>query len=202
MTLGGRLAALFPSFHLLLILLSLYALISRPSGVAVAVALSAVYLVPVGLFRLHELFFPLKEGVTDLSLSVYNPWWTSHQLQMTFMAIPWLEGVLHLVPGLFSLWLRLWGSRVGSRVHWTPKVEIVDRSLVDIGDRAVIGHLSAFCSHLVTPIDGRASLLVRKVKVGRHAVVGGKVGLGPGTEVKDGELVKFGTTLYWKGTFE
>lgn len=202
MTLGGKITALFPACHLGLIIGTFYIFVREPSPSHFILFLAMIYLLPVAVFRLHDEFFPVKEGVTDLSAPTYSPWWGGHQFQMLFIAVPALEGPIHMVPGLFSFWLRLWGSKVGKRVYWTPKVEIVDRSLVEIGDYATIGHLSVMCSHLVTPINGRASLIVQKVRIGRGAMIAGKVGLGPGSTVKDGDLVKFGTTLYWKGTKE
>ena len=199
MTIWGKLAVLFPAIHVSLIVWAIYGLIRTPLVVSFAIVIAVIYLLPVLLFRLHTFFFPLRKGITDLSQPTYSPWWTGHQMQMLFMAVPALESLLHLIPGLFSLWLRMWGSKIGQRVHWTPRVEIVDRSLIEIGDNAVMGHLSILCSHLVTPIDGRASLIIQKVRIGKRAVVGGKVGLGPGSIVNDGELVRFGTTLFWKG---
>lgn len=199
MTLAGKLAALFPTLHFALILASLYSFVQSPNASSFALFFAAIYLFPLLVYRLVNAFAPVQEGITDLASPTYNPWWTSHQIQLLFIAVPAIEGFLHLIPGLFSLWLRLWGAKIGKKVYWTPKVEIVDRGLIEIGDYAIIGHMSAMCSHLVTPIDGKTSLVVRKVRVGRAAVIGGKVGLGPGSDVKDGELVKYNTTVWWKG---
>ena len=59
-----------------------------------------------------------------------------HQLQVLYSAFP----ALRLVPGLYSAWLRLWGSRVGRAVYWTPQVKITDRGLLKVGDGVVFGH--------------------------------------------------------------
>src|SRR6266851_3058498 len=66
-------------------------------------------------------------------------------------ALPLLELFLQLTPGAFSLWLRLWGSRIGRRVHWTPRVEIADRSMLAVGDDVVFGHKVECYAHAIKP---------------------------------------------------
>ena len=70
---------------------------------------------------------PLHQRLSRLSDRTYAPWWGMHQIQVLYIAIPQLEAVLRLVPGLYSQWLRLWGSKVGRRVYWTPDAS---RSLI------------------------------------------------------------------------
>jgi hypothetical protein len=201
-TLGGRLAALFPTLHLGLILTCLVAFVAFPSLALGLSFVAVLYLLPVFLYRLHNLFFPLVDGVVDIAKRAYNPWWTTHCLQLTYVAVPLIEGPLHLVPGLFSIWLRMWGSRIGQRVHWTPKVEIVDRGLLDIGDDVVVGHLAGFCSHAITPRSNQMLLIVRRIVVGPKAFVGAESRMGPGAVLASGEMLKVRGVLYWKGALE
>jgi hypothetical protein len=110
--------------------------------------LAVLYLVPVATYRLHGALWPLVEGASRIDAPRYAPWWGGHQCQLMYSALPALEAALRLVPGLYSGWLRLWGSRVGRGVYWTPLVEITDRSLLEVGDGVVFGHRVACYAHL------------------------------------------------------
>lgn len=199
MTWGGRLAGLFPTLYLVTVLSWIGLMLLRPAWWSLLVLLAIIYLVPVLIFRLHELFLPVREGSWDLSQRTYSPWWTAHMLQLPFIAVPWLEGALHLVPGLYSIWLRAWGASVGKNVYWTPRVEVLDRSLVEIGDGVVLGHLTAMSSHMVAEVEGRPRLILKKVVIGKGAFVGADTQLGPGARIEEGARVKPKTRLYWRG---
>jgi hypothetical protein len=141
---------------------------------------------PVLLFRIHEYFYPLNEGMSQLDTGTYSPWWGTHQLQMLYNSFPLLEAVLRFVPGLYSVWLRLWGSEIGHQVYWTPLVEIIDRSLLKVGDKVIFGHKSACCGHVIWYIEGKLMLYVKKTTIGREVLVGAGSCLGPGVEIADG----------------
>jgi hypothetical protein len=153
-----------------------------------------IYLVPPLLHRLHDRVWPLREGAYPLVGPTYVPWWGSHQLQLVFVAFPALEALLRVL-GLYSPWLRLWGSRVGRGVYWTPKAEVVDRGLLDLGDRVVVGHLVGFYSHMIKPVDGNLLLIVKRVRVGDGALIGAGSNLGPGAEVAAGAFVPVKTDV-------
>jgi acetyltransferase-like isoleucine patch superfamily enzyme len=195
-TLLSRVLAWFPAFHLTLILLTLAGCVVAPSGWTVLAAAFAVYAVPLGVFRVLGAPFPLEEGVSRLDEPRYSPWWGGHQVQVVFLALPWLEGLLRLVPGLFSLWLRAWGSRVGRAVYWTPQVEIGDRSLLEIGDRVVFGQRVELYSHVVTRKNGRLLLYVKRIRIGSDAFLGAGSRIGPGVRIDDGTDVSVLTHLY------
>lgn len=127
---------------------------------------------PLALNKLHNLFYPLLEESKSLQSKEYSAWWGNHQLQYLFIVIPHFEQILHIVPGLYSLWLRSWGSKIGNNVFWTPRVEILDRGLVEIGDGVVIGHLTAMSSHMVADVDGKPHLITKKIIIGERSFIG------------------------------
>jgi hypothetical protein len=196
MTLLGRLIGFFPSLHLAAIAAAVIALVHAPSIVNAAAAVAAVYVLPLLTFRLLGWFHPLREGVSFLDEPRFSPWWGGHQIQAVFIAIPQLEGMLQLVPGAFSLWLRLWGSTVGRSVYWTPRVEIADRSLLVIGDGAIVGHKVEMYAHAVRPRNGRPLLHVRRIVIGRGAFLGAGTRIGPGVHVAAGARVPALSDLY------
>lgn len=148
-----------------------------------------LYLWPLLAWRLHQWVFPLETGMSDLAAPEYSPWWGGHQIQWIYIAFPALETALRMVPGLFSLWLRLWGSRIGRGVFWTPHVEITDRSLLELGDGVIVGHQAGFYGHVIAPRGETLRLLVRPVRIGERAFLGAGSRFGPGVRVEAGALV-------------
>lgn len=193
MTVRGRILALFPA---LIVTLSIACVVefARHPGPAALLALAFVlYLFPVLAFRLHDVVCPLREGDFRLDVKEYSPWFGAHQFQLIYIAFPPLEALLRIVPGLYSAWLRLWGSRVGRGVYWTPRVEVLDRSLLDIGHGVVFGHLSGTSGHIIKPTREGLVLQIARVRVGDGSFVGGAGYIGPGARVEAGALVRAGT---------
>lgn len=195
MTWRSRLLWLSPTLWLLAVGGSAVCLLARPSAAAVGLLLAAVYLVPVLSYRLHNVLFPLKEGASHLVGDAYSSWWGGHQLQLPFVALPALEMPLKMVPGLFSLWLRCWGSRIGKGVYWTPWVEVVDRGMLDVGDGVVFGHRVGIYGHLIKPTRTNLLLFAKRVTVGDGAFVGAGAVLLPGCVIEAGAVVPMKTEL-------
>lgn len=199
MTIGGKLVSLFPVFYLLMIIGWCTKMFTHFQYQDFVTLLAIIYLLPLVLYRIHFFFFPFSDGYWILSEKKYNPWWASHMFQFPFIACPWIESLIHFIPGLYSVWLRSWGSKIGKGVYWTPRVEVVDRGLVEIGDYAIIGHVSVMCSHMVADIEGKPALVIKKVIIGEKAFIGADSQLGPGAVVEAKTKLKPKTRLYWRG---
>lgn len=196
MTLAAKLALLFPFFQLATTLGLLGAAIIYHSWPALALSLFTLYLLPIFLWRLHALFSPLKTGDSDIFNKSYSPWWTCHQLQMLYIAYPFIETTLRLLPGLYSLWLRMWGSHIGKNVHWTPGVQVYDRNLLSIGDNCIIGERATFVAHIISPKNGKGILTIDYNRVEKNAFVGAGTVISSGCLIKEGALLKTGTELF------
>jgi hypothetical protein len=153
-----------------------------------------LYVLPPLLHRVHGWVFPLKEGAHPLVGERYVPWWGSHQLQLIFTAVPSLEALLRVL-GLYSPWLRLWGSTIGRGVYWTPLVEITDRSLLELGDRVVVGHKCGFYAHAIKPARGNLYLFLKRIRIGEGAFLGAGSGFGPGARVEAGAYLPLRTEI-------
>jgi hypothetical protein len=190
--------ALFPAVWIAGVLGSVLWLCLMPGAIPLAALLAVIYLVPVIAFRLHQAIWPLVIGDSDLGAGKYVPWWGAHQLQVMYIAVPQLEALLRIVPGLYSAWLRLWGSKVGRGVYWTPLVDLGDRSLLDIGDGAIFGHRATLYAHIISPRRQTKQLIldVRPIVIEAGAFVGAGTALGPGVIVRAGKMVKAGTNVY------
>jgi hypothetical protein len=197
-TLQARLMALFPALWIAGVLANVLWLCLQPGPIPLAALLGVLYLVPVLAFRLHQAIWPITIGDSDIGAGTYVPWWGAHQLQVMYIAVPQLEALLRIVPGLYSAWLRLWGSKIGRSVYWTPLVDIGDRSLLDVGDGAIFGHRATLYSHIISPQKKTKTLIldVRPIVIEAGAFVGAGTALGPGVIVRAGKMVKAGTNVY------
>jgi len=187
MTIFGRVISFFPAFILLLTGAAIFYFLASPSIFSLLAVLLSIYGFPPLVYRLHEYFYPVREGISYLQMKEYSPWWGSHQIQVIYIAIPVLETLLRLIPGLFSWWLRLWGAKVGKDVYWTPALEISDRGFLEIGDRVVIGHRVGIYSHIIKPRKADLMLYVKKVKIGNNVFIGAGSHLAPGVVLNDGK---------------
>lgn len=190
MTLRARAFSLFPAAWLVTVLAALAWWVMLPtSWTRGPLLLAVLYLLPAACFRLHQLAWPVREGKSSLSAPGYAPWWGAHQCQVMYTALPALEAVLRLIPGVYSAWLRLWGSRVGRRVHWTPHIEITDRSLLDVGDDVIFGHRAACYAHVVQRRGNELVLYVRRIVIGQGVLIGAGSRLGPGASINPGVVL-------------
>jgi hypothetical protein len=148
-----------------------------------------LYLVPPLAVRLLLAWRPLPSGCAELTSPDFLCWWWTAQWQIVFLRLPQLEELLRIVPGLYSLWLRLWGARVGSLVYWSPGVTILDRPLIRVGSRVVFGMGVRVNPHVIAPLpDGRVGLHLGPVTVEDDALVGGYSLLLPGCTIGAGAV--------------
>ena len=90
---------------------------------------------------------------------------------------------------LYSVWLRLWGARVGGLVYWSPGVVILDRSLVRIGSRVIVGTAARLNPHALAPVELRnIGLYLGPITIGDDVLIGASSQLLPGCEVASGEV--------------
>ena len=155
-----------------------------------------LYLLPAVVVRLVTRTAALPAGLVDLGSPMFLRWWVTAQCQIVLLRLPWLEELLRLVPTVYSAWLRLWGSKIGALVYWSPGVVILDRSLVNLGDRVVFGAGVRLNPHVIAPIGGRRSLLLAPVTIGSDALVGGYSTLLPGCVIAPGEVTDAFRTVH------
>ncbi len=186
MTLGALLIQFVPVSLILINILFFINFVRFPGLVSFLFFLFSVFFIPVLLYRCHNFFLPLQEGKFDIIAKKYNPWYGSMQFQLIFSALPFLEGILRIIPGFYSFWLRLWGAKVGKRVYWTPNITINDRTLIEIGNDCVFGHKCEFISHVISPRNNTMMLLVKRIKIGDDAFIGAASRFGPGVVIESG----------------
>ncbi len=119
-------------------------------GWACIAGVTAMYLVPPLAVAAARPRIRLREVYYDVGSTGFFRWWYTAQWQVVFNRFPQLEEMLRMVPGLYSIWLRLWGAKIGGLVYWSPGLNIFDRPFLDIGGRVVIGADTKLSPHLLT----------------------------------------------------
>jgi hypothetical protein len=126
-------------------------------------------------------------------MSAYRVWWVLTQWQILFNRLPWFDELLRLFPGLYALWIGLWGGNLSPFVYVGPGVRITDRHAVRVGRGAVLGMESILTGHLVVRDEaGRWLVLAAAPTVEPEAIVGGYAKLGPGAVLRAGHMLPTG----------
>jgi hypothetical protein len=184
MTAEDRVFSYFPLMMTAAAFLALGVFAQWPSPLTVILVLFIIYALPPMVLRVMFRWAPLKIGVSAIDGRTFNPWLAAHHIQAFYDALPYLESLLRVIPGFYSMWLRMWGSRVGYGVEWPVRMDVLDRNLMDIGNRVVFSREVELSAHVRQKMEGGGSrVLVRPVRVGGHAFVGACARLGPGAVV-------------------
>ncbi len=155
-----------------------------PSGWSALLVLFVIYLFPPMVLRILERWTPIKPGVGCIDGRKFCPWLAAHHIQAFYDALPYLESLLRVIPGFYSAWLRMWGSRIGYGVEWPVRMDVLDRNLMDIGNRVVFAREVELSAHVRKKQDGAGSrVLVRQVRIGSYAFLGARARIGPGATV-------------------
>ena len=179
-----------PVLHLIAAVLPSALVATGRIGPAAAWLTPAIlFLLPPLVVRASTWWRPLASGRLEPGSRGFLHWWFTAQWQVIFARLPVLEEMIRMVPGLYSLWLRLWGARVGSLVYWSPGVVILDRPLVRIGSRVILGVGARLTPHVLAPNGARRmALYLSPITIGDGALIGGYSVLLPGCEVAEGEV--------------
>jgi hypothetical protein len=152
-----------------------------------------IYLLPPLACRLTIFLFGRPGNRLTQDMPAYRVWWVLTQWQILFNRLPWLEELLRLVPGLYALWIGLWGGSFSPFAYAGPRVVITDRHAVRVGRGAVLGMKSVLCGHLVVRDEaGRWLVLAAAPTVEPEAMLGGNAVLGPGAVLRAGHMLPAG----------
>lgn len=185
-----------PLLHVTAVAATAWLLGTRGHGIAAtAAALGLLYLLPPLATRLLFLCFPIANGTHRIDSRAFLVWWASAQWQMLFCRFSALEECLRLVPGLYSLWLRLWGSRIGRLAFWAAGLRILDRSFLHIGDDVVFGSGVRLNPHVIVDENGRKFLHLAPITIGDRAQIGGYSLLTAGAIIEDHASLRSFTLL-------
>lgn len=152
----------------------------------IAAAFVFLYLLP--LIPARILRESLRKSTPEIAVGSpdFLKWWACFQCQVFFLRFPATEEIIRLIPGAYSLWLRLWGSRIGKLTYWAPRTSILDRGFLDIGDNVVFGAGVKLNPHVID----NGMLLLEPVTIGDRAAIGGYSLLTAGTVISPDETTR------------
>jgi hypothetical protein len=154
-------------------------------------SLAWLYLLPPLACQVALLIFGRPHGrrLTQESRA-YKVWWFTYQWQVVFNRLPWLEEILRLVPGLYALWLRLWGGRASPLAYWSPGSIAFDRPLVIVERGAVIGAAAGLVGHMAwIDQEGTYRVDIGTSRVGEGAMLAVRSGLSAGAEIAPHQML-------------
>ena len=174
----------------------LVATLTTSAGALILASLAWIYLVPPLICRLALTVFGSPQGrALTQHDRAYKVWWFTYQWQVPFNRLPWIEEILRLTPGLYVLWLRLWGGRVSLLSFWAPGALVIDRPLIVVEAGAVIGVGAGLSGHSGTLApDGTYRIDIGTARVGRGAIMGVRSGLAAG-ELASGQMLPAGRMI-------
>jgi len=156
-------------------------------GIAAAFFLYGITLMIVAaisriIFRLN-----LQEGEYRIPSWGVFKWLFANSLYVV-VAATFMDFIL-LTP-LANIFYRIMGAKVGKNAQINSKF-CADVSLLEVGDDAVIGgHATVICHSFE-----RQRLVLKKVKIGKKAIVGLNAVILPGCDIGEGALIAAGAVL-------
>ncbi len=148
----------------------------------------ALYILPPVVARFILIAFPIRPGRISIGSGGFFTWWALVNLQMIYARFTFLEEFLRIVPSLYSMWLRLWGAKIGRLTYWGAGVRVLDRSFIHIGNDVIIGAGVCLSPHaFMRSHEGNIELQLAPIFIGDRALLGGYSLLSPGTEIAPGE---------------
>lgn len=200
---GGEVVEFGVCGKLLMLLFNYWALVQVVISVVIVTAIDAPFgfrlLFAVGFFYLFPPFaamvirklFPLECQRYAYGSKQFMVWWALFSLQVLFLRLPVLEEILRIMPGCYSVWLRLWGAKIGRLTYWAPGTVILDRTFLCIGDDVIFGAGVRINPHVIGQAEGGGrELLLAPVTIGDRVVVGGYSLLTAGTSLQPGQTLR------------
>jgi len=161
------------------------------AGWRMVAGVAVLYLAPALAARVVNSISPIPEGRIRLGTCAFFTWWALANLQMLFCRLPILEELIRLIPGFYSLWLRVWGARIGRLTYWGAGLRILDRSFLRIGDDVIFGAAVRLNPHVLHRNEqGEMELILASIVIGDRTMVGGYSLLTAGTEIASDECTR------------
>ena len=146
-----------------------------------------VYIFPPLIARLCQIVLPIKTNKIDAFSKEYYIWWFQFNLQVLYLRLPFTEELIRFIPSLYSIWLRMWGSKIGAFVYWAPGLKVLDRSYLNIGDFVVFGADVRLNPHVIIREEEKNILLLDTIVIKKNVIVGGYSLITAGAQIEEDE---------------
>src|SRR5690242_15747852 len=104
----NRLFSYFPLLMTVATLAAVAAFAHDASIWTLLLLFAVLYILPPTVQRVMFRWSPLKLGVSTIDDRSFSSWLAASHIQAFYDALPQLESLLRVIPGFYSMWLRLW----------------------------------------------------------------------------------------------
>lgn len=190
--------AFYPSLKIVTLLALIICYIKSLSFFYIILIIFTAFVLTPLLYRTMKLIYGESNGKVLIGKYAKrgSMWVIGFHLQQFYTSFRFFERFMILVPGMYSMWLRLWGADIGQKIIWTPQSLIVDRPHVKIGDKSLIGNYSYISAHYIKKIENKYYLIISNVDIGSNCVLSYRCTIAPGSTVEDKVFMEAGSSTY------
>ena len=154
------------------------------------VLISWIYLIPPLLARVTILLLGKPSGTVSNDSTTHFTWWLLFQYQLLFNRFSMLEEILRSIPGVYAIWLNLWGAKVSMYSFWSPGVTVLDRYNMHIQKGVILGTECLLSGHFLTLDDnGEYSMIIGEIHIKSNALIGTRAMVAPGCMIHENEIL-------------
>ncbi len=140
----------------------------------VVAVVAILYLAPPIVCRLLMMISPIRQNKIPIGSREFFIWWFGLNCQVLYCRFPAMEEILRVFPSLYSMWLRLWGSRIGKLTYWAAGLQVLDRQFLRVGDNVTFGAGVKLNPHVMAPDEnGQIMLYLAPIEIGDRVSIGG-----------------------------
>jgi len=133
--------------------------------------------ITIRLFRLTYSEGEYRKSITDKNTYHFALYWILYRPTEKLLSTIF-------IPPIYSSYLRLIGAKIGKHVFFGGRNTISDPCVTEIGSKTLIGGGATIMSHL-----GEEKLVIRKVTIGSHCLVGAEALIMPGVVMEDNSVL-------------
>lgn len=157
---------------------------------AFLIFISWLYLIPPILARLTIMLLGRPSGTVGNTSKTHFTWWLLFQYQLIFNRFTVLEEMLRIIPGIYAIWLNLWGAHVSPFTFWSPGVTVLDRYNLRIDKGVILGTECLLSGHFLTVDDqGIYALVIGNIEIHANALIGTRAMVAPGCIINKNEIL-------------
>lgn len=164
--------------------------ISDKAVISIVIFSAWLYLIPPLLARTTIILFGRPSGTVKNNTRDHFIWSLLFQYQLIFNRFPILEEILKLIPGIYAIWLNIWGAKVSMFVFWSSGVTILDRYSLQIEKGSILGTECLLSGHFLTfDEDGNDTVIIDKIHIKSGALIGTRAMIAPGCIIHENETL-------------
>ncbi len=129
---------------------------------------------------------PVKEGTFQIGASDATLRWMLRYGMNNYLRVFGFQRVVHSNPLLRRLYVTLFGAAIDRGVKMSYETDILDPSLLEIGEGTKVGAFTIIAGHY----SDETSFIIARVHIGKNVLIGGGTLIGPGVRIGDNAVIE------------